>query len=110
MIGGLIKLEEKEGIKLYSSALPIAPFIIPALQKTMTETEVPAHLFAEITAELGLSLAAAAAGVIMTLKTKVMIATGTVAVTGGIIAGVIISDFDDPQEVYNPETVTNNRS
>ena len=104
----LKKLEEKDGIKLYS----IAPFIVPALHQIMTETEVPAHLFSNITAEIAVLSATAATATtaaVMTLKTKILIATGGVAVVGGIIAGVIISDLDDEnefEEAYNPSIIT----
>ncbi|MCL2633009.1 MAG: sigma-70 family RNA polymerase sigma factor [Oscillospiraceae bacterium] len=102
----LKKLEEKEGIKLYS----IAPFVIPALLRTMQETEVPAHLLTNITAEIGI-LSATAATVtttaVMTFKTKVLIAAGSVAVTGTVIAGIVIGNTgDDFQDVYVPSEIT----
>ncbi|MCL1866275.1 MAG: sigma-70 family RNA polymerase sigma factor [Oscillospiraceae bacterium] len=101
----LEKMNKKEGIKLYS----IAPFVIPALLRTMGETQVPEHLFGNISAELGLSLAATTAGSILaTLKAKALIAAGTVVATGGVIAGVIIANPEDTdvEDAYNPDIVT----
>ena len=104
---GLKKLEEKDGIKLYS----IAPIIIPALLKTMSETQVPAHLFGKISSELGLALVTstgtATAVAATALKTKILIATVGVVAVGGIITGIILNDDDDPKEVFNAYDVYN---
>ena len=100
---GLKKLEEKDGVKLYS----VAPFVIPALLQTMSETQVPVHLFGKISAELGLTVAASATTAVMALKTKLLIGMGGVAVVGGIITGVVLYDSDDDfsGEIYNPVTI-----
>ena len=96
------KLEEKEGVKLYS----IAPFVVPALRMAMNDTQVPVHLFGQISAELGLA-ASAANTAFWTAKTKILSAVLGTVVTGGIIAGILLggNSGKDSEEVFNPISV-----
>jgi RNA polymerase sigma factor (sigma-70 family) len=87
----LEELEDKEGIKLYG----IAPFIVPALNQAMTETEVPEHLFSNISSSLELLSGATNTGLFGTISelatgTKALLAAGCTVLVGGIITIVVL--------------------